>query len=375
MNVIIDAIPLLSPLTGIGKYTYEISRRFPLLDTEHDYSYYYGYFSDQLRCGEGAGGAGSSVKEKVCKIRGLGRLARKMKGVVSSLSMKKFDLYFEPNFIPLNIKAQSTVTTIADFSFLVQPDWHPRERIEYFQEFFWKRIGKADRIIVISDFIKKSAIEFGLPEEILRTIHLGVDGETFRLKDSNQLGETKKKFNLPDNFILFVGSIEPRKNLLRLVQAYLSLEKTIRNEFKLVLVGFKGWENREIMELLSEAKEDILYAGYVPEQELADIYNLATLFVYPSLYEGFGLPALEAMACGCPVVTSNVASIPEVCGDAAMLVDPLDEESIADGLRRLVGDETLRQELRLKGLDRVKLFSWERSAKEHLKVFEEVCRP
>ena len=157
-----------------------------------------------------------------------------------------------------------------------------------------------------------------------------------------------------------------------LVRAYISLDKGIRKDIKLVLAGFKGWENKEIMALLKEGKSDVLYLGYLPDKELGELYNLATLFVYPSMYEGFGLPPLEAMACCCPVVASNVASLPEVCGDAALYVDPHDVNSIAEGIHKVLTDDDLRQSLIEKGLERAKLFSWEKSAKEHIKVFEEV---
>lgn len=374
MKIAIDAIPLFSPLTGIGKYTWQIARSLRAIDQVNDYSYFYGYFSKRLKYEKGAGGAGYQVKEGIKKLPVLGSSARQLARSLGILSLNRFDLFFEPNFIPLNIRARRTVVTVADFSFEVHPSWHPNDRVEFFRKYFWKRIRRADGIIVISNFVKRSAIDFGLPAEKLRTIHLGVDREFFQLMEKEKLAATQKKFNLPDNFILFVGSIEPRKNLLRLMRAYLALDVRLRREFKLVLVGFKGWENREILELLSKAKGDILYTGFVSEQELGEIYNLATLFVFPSVYEGFGLPVLEAMACGCPVVASSVASLPEVCGDAALLVDPLDEASIADGLSRLVAGESLRRELRRKGLERAALFTWEKSAREHLIVFEDVCK-
>jgi glycosyltransferase involved in cell wall biosynthesis len=138
------------------------------------------------------------------------------------------------------------------------------------------------------------------------------------------------------------------------------------------LVGFEGWNNPEVMELLNKIGDDAKYMGYIQTKNLAYIYNLANLFIFPSLYEGFGLPPLEAMASGCPVVVSNVASLPEVCGDAAYYVNPYDVESIADGIYKVVNDKELRENLVQKGLERAKLFSWEKSAREHLKVFEEV---
>nr|WP_256502708.1 glycosyltransferase family 1 protein [Desulfuromonas sp. KJ2020] len=179
----------------------------------------------------------------------------------------------------------------------------------------------------------------------------------------------RERLHLPSRFVLFVGSIEPRKNLLRLLQAYQLLSDRLRREVKLVLAGFRGWENREVMAILKKLEGDVHYLGYVTEQDLAALYNLADLFVYPSLYEGFGLPPLEAMACGCPVLVSRIASLPEVCGEAAAYLDPENVEEMTAELTRLLEDGTARGQLATKGLERAQLFSWERSAREHLAVF------
>jgi glycosyltransferase involved in cell wall biosynthesis len=144
-------------------------------------------------------------------------------------------------------------------------------------------------------------------------------------------------------------------------------------EYKLVLAGFKGWENKEVMGMIRMRGSDVRYLGYVPESDLGKIYNLARLFVYPSLYEGFGLPPLEAMACGCPVIVSQAASLPEVCGDAACYVDPLETSSIREGMERVLSEESLRTALTSKGLKRAEKFSWEKCAEAHLAVFEELC--
>ena len=194
------------------------------------------------------------------------------------------------------------------------------------------------------------------------------------LVDRDPFLRARAKYNLPENFILFVGSIEPRKNLKGLLKAYQDLDGNIRKDIKLVLVGFKGWENREIMELIREMEGDVFYIGYVPEEDLAKIYNLAHLMAYPSFYEGFGLPPLEAMACGCPVVVSKAASLPEVCGDAAYYVDPKEVTSIAGGISKVLSDEGLRAAQIKKGIAHADGFRWEKSALLHLHIFEEVFK-
>jgi len=157
---------------------------------------------------------------------------------------------------------------------------------------------------------------------------------------------------------------------MRLLQAYRQLPAKVRNEVKLVLAGFRGWDNTDVLELLASLNNDVVYLGYIPEHDLAGLYNLAEAFVYPALYEGFGLPPLEAMACGCPVVVSKVASLPEVCGEAAAYVNPLCVDEISSALEQICNHATERQLLSIKGLQQAAKFSWERSAREHLAVFE-----
>jgi glycosyltransferase involved in cell wall biosynthesis len=173
-----------------------------------------------------------------------------------------------------------------------------------------------------------------------------------------------------ENFILCVSSLEPRKNILNLI---LALKKLRLPDMKLILVGSRSkvFSSNELKDLLYSQK-NIFLTGYISDDKLIRLYRKAKLFVYPTFYEGFGLPPLEAMSCGCPVVVSNVASLPEVCGNAAYYVDPYNIESIAEGIHRVLTNDTLRESLRERGLERARLFSWEESAKKHIEVFEEV---
>jgi glycosyltransferase involved in cell wall biosynthesis len=198
-------------------------------------------------------------------------------------------------------------------------------------------------------------------------IYHGINHSIFKIYD-----DLKLPFELPKKFIFSVGSIEPRKNLLGLLRAYNDLSEQTRFEYKLVLAGFKGWENKEIMELITKNKQNIHYLGFIDDSELAKVYNLASLFVFPSFYEGFGLPPLEAMACGTPVVSSNLTSMPEVCQDAAIYCDPYDIVDIKQKIELVLGDETIQKELINKGLKRASEFSWQKSAQSHLAVFKEV---
>ncbi|MBS4068388.1 MAG: glycosyltransferase family 4 protein [Sulfurimonas sp.] len=379
-KILIDALSLLSPLTGIGRYTYEISKRIQeLSDSKYEISFNYGFYSKELF---GFQKEPAIIEQKFKQLKSfidrfplLKKIMRFFYSAIAKLYSDSFELYFQPNFIPSkNIKARKIICTVHDFSFRLQPDWHPKERLEYFNDNF-DLIKKADYIITGSNFTKQEIIDYmQIPQDKISVIYHGVNHELYKPYPQDKLQETKAKFDLPKKFLLFVGSIEPRKNLLSLLMAYSLLRREEKDDLPLILVGFKGWENKEIMQEIEKNQEYIRYLGYITDTELAHIYNLATIFIYPSLYEGFGLPPLEAMACGTPVIVSNVASLPEVCGDAALYIEPMDLQDIKDKVLTLLGDEKLREELSNKSKAQAALFSWESSALEHFSVFEKILR-
>jgi len=175
-------------------------------------------------------------------------------------------------------------------------------------------------------------------------------------------------------YILYLGTLEPRKNVERLIEAFIQLKKKQINE-KLLISGIKGWDYQSIFDKVASlgVEKEIIFSGFIPNELIPFLYNGASAFVYPSLYEGFGLPVLEAMACGVPVVTSNVSSLPEVAGDAAILINPYSVDELADGIWRILSDEELRNQCIEKGIERAKSFTWERCAMETMKAFNEVC--
>ena len=233
-----------------------------------------------------------------------------------------------------------------------------------------------DAVIVPSENTKRDVIKFfRIPNDKIKVIPYGRD-ERFRLiKDREELENVRLKYKLPDKFVLFVGTLEPRKNIKNLIKAYYKLKKKgIRH--KLVIVGKRGWKYKQIFDVWKslDLGGDVMFVDYVENEYLPFIYNLADLFVYPSLYEGFGLPPLEAMACGCPVVVSNTSSLPEVVGDAGIKVDPYNIDEIADAMYKILINDDLKDELVKRGLKRAKLFSWEKAAKETLKMYEGCIR-
>jgi len=232
---------------------------------------------------------------------------------------------------------------------------------------------RADRIIAVSEF---TAGEIGkyFPESSSKTrvVHEAAPPEYSRVTDRAALEELRGKYGLPERYVLFLGTLEPRKNLPRLLEAYISIMGEI--DHSLVIAGGMGWKSRELLDSLasSGAGDRVRLTGFVEAEDVPGLMSLADMFVYPSLYEGFGLPILEAMACGTPVITSSVSSMPEVAGSAALLVNPLSVEEIGQALLRLAADVELRSELSSRGLEREAGFSWERAARETLAVYEEL---
>ena len=368
-RIAIDTIPLLGRLTGVGHYIQELVHQFRRLSPQYDYSYYYGYFSKRILTG---GKQISGLKDWLSKVpvvrdglRGFGR-------AVAKYHPAEFDLYFEPNFIPLDIKARNIVTTIHDFSFRLFPEAHPKDRLRYFSKNFLKNVRRSSAIITVSDHVMREAIDLlGIPAQVITPIHLGVNHDLFKTYPRDEQEMCRRELGLPERFILFVGTREPRKNLSRLVQAYAELPRLLQREFSLVLVGPRGWGETDLAGGRKLGTR-VTVLQYVSPQKLALIYNLASALAYPSLYEGFGLPPLEAMACGCPVIVSRVASLPEVCADAAYYISPTDTQDIADGINNVLCDNELRSSLVEKGFARAKLFAWEKTAKRTLEVFHQV---
>jgi len=368
-NILVDAISLLSSLTGIGRYTYEVSKYLNKNKT-FDVYFFYGYNSSKLIKPSSSDGI-KSIKSIMTKNPFIKKIARKALICSTKISFRQYDLYWQPNFIPnSSIKARKIVTSVHDFSFILHKEFHPQERIKYFEDNFFQNIYRSDMIITGSEFSKKEIMErTTFSSEQIKVIYHGIDHTLFKQYEKPSLS-----FNLPKKFIFSVGSIEPRKNLLGLLNAYNLLDETYKKEYSLVLAGFKGWENKEIMSLIEENQQYIEYLGYITDDELVMTYNKASLFLFPSFYEGFGLPVLEAMACGTPVVCSDSSSLPEVGGNAVVYCDPYCEEDIKKKMELVLDDEDLQKQMIEKGLVRAKEFSWEKSAQEHMKVFQEVMK-
>lgn len=272
-------------------------------------------------------------------------------------------------------KKKRLVVTVYDVSVLTHPECHTRTNRDFCLRGIKDAVRHADGIIAISEHTKADLIDyFNAPPELITVTHLAASSAYREIKDPAALQAAAKKYALPENYILFVGSLEPRKNVRTLLKAYSLLPERLKKEFSLVVAGGKGWLNSDIPASAKELKisERVKFAGYIEDPDIAAVYSGAAVFAYPSLYEGFGLPILEAMSCGTPVVTSDTSSMPEVAGGAAALVSPHSAEGIAAALSRVLERAEVRREMKEKGLKRAALFSWDKCARETLAVYRKV---
>ncbi len=264
------------------------------------------------------------------------------------------------------------LATIYDVSFMRYPESFPRWNRMYLTWAVRDAVQRADGLIAISESTKRDLIEwFGAAPERIRVIYCGKDAAFVPTTDRAALDAWRQARGVPDKMILFVGTIEPRKNIARLIRAFARAKRAARLPHVLVLIGARGWQYAEVDATLAQENltNAVRFIGYVPQAELPRWYQAADLFVYPSLYEGFGMPPLDAMASGVPVVTSNVASLPEVVGDAALQVSPTDDAALADAIVRALTDEALRAQMIARGLTQAAQFSWERAGHETVALY------
>ncbi len=292
------------------------------------------------------------------------------------IQAEKIDVLHSPvNIQPLVLPSKGVVT-VTDLSFLLFPQSLGGARRRYQSLLTKASSQRATGLIAISHSTAHDLQKwFDVPVERITVVYPGVSTAYHPIKDRGLLEDFRRRGSLADKFILFVGTLEPRKNLVMLLRAYAEFRRRTGGSHKLVLAGGRGWLYQPILAEVEELglRGEVLFPGFVPEPELPLWYNAADAFVYPSLYEGFGLPPLEAMACGTPVAVSRASSLPEVVGDAGLLLEPDDKSAWAEAMIQLCFDHNLRSELSARGPVRALEFSWTRAAKETAQVYERVC--
>ena len=285
--------------------------------------------------------------------------------------------HFMNYYVPPGVKGK-VVTIVYDMVYKVYPETMSRKTRLMLNLSMERSCRRADAIITISEFSKTEIIKYlGVPPKKITVMPCGVDFRKFRPDyDIADINKAKSKYGTTEDYFLYLGTLEPRKNIERLIEAYCLLKKRRGDIPKLVIAGKKGWLYDTIFTKVNilELGNDVIFTGYVDEIDAPVLMKGAVAFVFPSLYEGFGLPPLEAMACGTPVITSDTASMPEVAGDAAIMVDPYSVESISQAMERLLLDHNLRLQLIKKGLERASMFTWDRAVDIVSDVYEQLAK-
>ena len=300
-----------------------------------------------------------------------GRVFYEHTSFVRDLKKLNIDLLHSPVFVsPRNYKGKG-VLTIHDTTFITHPQYHiPSKRI-YFKWGIPRSVNKNDKVIAISQNTKKDLIKL-FPDCKNKFVYIpyGVKKIFFNGLSPKKVKEFNKKYDLPDKYLLYVGVLEPRKNIEGIIKAFLNIHQRIP-EYKLLLAGRRGWYDNEIFNLIKEhnLQNKIIHIGHVEYDMLPHLYKKASIFLYPSFYEGFGMPVLEAMASGCPVITSNISSTKEVAKDAAYLVNPNNIDEISKGILKILKDEKFRSKIIERGLKRANEFSWKEVAKKTQKLY------
>lgn len=371
MKIGIEGRTLQGRRYGVARYTMNLLRHFLEIDPDNEYVV---YLSEDI---EPLGFSGDRLRLEVV---GSERIPLVWRHIHLPLAMRRerVDVHFSPSyFLPL-FKVCPYVDVVHDLSFKAHPEWFTRDRRMKFDDLFWRFVKKAERIITVSEHSKGDVVRFlGVDPARVSVIYEAADERFEPVRDEALLAPVRRKYGLDDGFLFTAGSIHTRRNLERLIEAVGRAGRELGASPMLFILGTPAQFSPpvDIAGATASAGLDgkVIHREYVSEEDMLLLYNACGMFVYPSIYEGFGLPVIEAMACGAPVACSNVTSLPEVGGDAVEYFDPMDVGEMADAIARVLDDDALKARLSSAGLERAATFSWRRAAEETLAVFNEVA--
>jgi len=382
MKVILSVDPVRFPLTGIGRYTFELARHLKKISQIERLRFFSDYrFADDLllepmQSAKTAASSSINIRRTILKNRLTVEMYRLISPLIKSWALRGHSdhVFHGPNFY-LPPFDGPTVCTFHDLSVFTWAHCHPPERIRFMRKEIALTLKRADMLITDSEYTRQEvASYFGWPLEKIRAVPLACSTD-FRPRTSDELIPVLGRHGLKlGGYSLYVGTIEPRKNLEVLLDAYSLLPQSMRQQWPLVLIGYRGWRSEQLHARIDVAVAEgwARYLGFVDADELPLIYAGARVFVFPSLYEGFGLPILEAMASGIPVVCSNSSTLPEVAGDAAAMCEPQDVDTLSQLIAIGLEDEIWRDKAKSKGLLQAAGFSWQRCAEDTVAVYGEV---
>lgn len=381
MRIALGGISLLTPLTGIGQYTWQLSQELHKLDLEVEL--FLGHKWSNLQAFESSSATPdnfrSFTRRALQKVKRYIPISRQnfhqVRQNIFTKAMPKDPrpmLYHEPNFVPWNSDIP-TIITIHDLSWIRHPQTHPKDRVNWLEKAIPQALDSAAGIITVSDFVKNEIIEvFGKRyAHKIQRIYNGVNDEFKFIQDKAANSLLEKLHIKPRQYLLAVGTIEPRKNLSVVLQAFSQLPKTIQKQYPLLIAGHRGWLNKDLDSLLKKIpSQSIHFLGYVPQNDLPQLYANAFLMLYPSIYEGFGLPTIEAMASSCPVITSSALALQEVTGTAAIHLDPHDDQLWKSTIMELIENPRMRDAMVQRSLEQSSHFNWRTCGLETLNFYQ-----
>jgi len=354
---------------GIGTYIRNLLRHLARLDVETEY-----VVLCRPEDASAIAALGSNLRA-VAETSAHYSIAEQLR-IPFALKREKVTLFHAPHYVLPPLVRCKSVVTIHDCIHLMFPQYLPNPlALRYARASITGAARRATRVLTVSESSKRDILRFvDISPARIDVIYNAYDERFTDAPREEDVERVRERYQLQDQFVLYAGNVKPHKNLGRLIEAFDLVRRKGLDELKLVLIGDDISRYAALRRAVHQHQlhKYVRFLGYMPEETLAVMYRLAGVFVFPSLYEGFGLPPLEAMASGTPVVTSNVSSLPEVAGDAALLVDPLDPSAIADGIYRVLTDRPLQSELRAKGLARARQFSWEQSVRRVRQIYGEV---
>jgi glycosyltransferase involved in cell wall biosynthesis len=371
MRIALDAIPLAAAKTGVGHYTDALAEGLARAYPDHQYDlispfeFDFDYNGDRPK----------NLNKQFIPVRSIFRKWWLL-GLPSLLRIYNVDVFHGTNYCVPVFAPCPTVVTIHDLSLFTQSHTHEVSNVKQGKRRMPIMARRARLIIAPSEWTRREIVEqLRVSPEKIRVIHEAAR-EGMEPLPPHLCQGVLDKYRIRRPYLLYVGTIEPRKNLLTLLRAYDELLRTTTRCPQLALCGGRGWLYDEVFKLVEDLKlqDQVRFTGYVDDSDLPALYSAAEAFVYPSFYEGFGLPPLEAMACGAPVITSDVSSLPEVVGKAGLTHAPNNARALTEAMAKLLGDETAREHFRREGLKQAAKFSWERAARETQSVYEEVLR-
>ncbi len=371
MRIGIDYTAAVRQGAGIGRYTRELVRALAELDRSHDYVLFAATGGQRLT--DTAWPSNFQMRAVPLSDRALVILWHRLQlPLWVEFVTGRVDIFHSPDFVLPPVRRAKTLVTVHDLSFIRYPQCADANLRAYLNKVVPRSVHRADMVLADSQSTKDDLVELlGVEPARIEVVYPGVEKRFHPIEDHALLEKVRKRYNLPPRFILGLGTLQPRKNFTRLVQAYSSLI-THYPFLQLVIAGGKGWLYEEIFATVEQLslEEKVIFPGFVADGDLPALYNLADLFVFPSLYEGFGLPPLEALACGTPVITSDASSLPEVVGEAGLMVEATDVEALAEAMKRVLEDDALRERMIAKGMKQARKFTWEQAAAKLLSLYE-----